>query len=129
MFCGECGTMNAEINQFCRNCGKRLTRHQPAIQQQSAPVAPDPLILKSSEPVIAPQPAVKKIRRDWVGILSLLLGILSWILLTLPCAILAIILGCASLYQVKKSTGKNAFVAIVGIILAMASVVTSFILG
>ncbi|MCX6683994.1 MAG: hypothetical protein NTZ37_04610 [Methanoregula sp.] len=59
---------------------------------------------------------------------SLIPGILSWILLTLPCAVLAVILGCTSLFLVKRSTGKITYIAIAGIILAIVSVATSFIL-
>lgn len=30
MFCGECGTQNADTRNFCLNCGKTLRRNQPS---------------------------------------------------------------------------------------------------
>lgn len=55
MFCGECGTQNPDTNQFCRNCGKPLPRHQPAVQPGTPPAArwnPD-AILFGSETILA----------------------------------------------------------------------------
>jgi hypothetical protein len=39
-----------------------------------------------------------------------------------------IILGAVSLYQVKKNTGKNAVIAIAGIILAIAAVAITLVI-
>jgi hypothetical protein len=117
MFCGECGTQNPETNRFCRNCGKPLKRQQTVAREAAVPVAPVPTAVTSP----APAPAGKR-RRNWTGIGSLIAGILSWIILTSLFAILAVILGCVSLFLVRKNTGKIAISAIAGIILAIAAI-------
>jgi|WetSurMetagenome_2_1015567.scaffolds.fasta_scaffold31608_2 hypothetical protein len=121
MFCGECGTQNPDTNRFCRNCGKLLKRQQPLVQDAVVPMAPVSPAVTSP----APTPAGKR-RRNWAGIGSIIAGILSWIILTSLFAILAVILGCVSLFLVRKNSGKIAISAIVGIILAVAAIAVTF---
>jgi hypothetical protein len=56
MFCGECGTENAETRKFCKNCGKPLRRPQPAPGAQAAAV-PAQAQQPAYPPVTPPQPA------------------------------------------------------------------------
>ncbi|WAC04081.1 MAG: hypothetical protein OS112_06300 [Methanoregula sp.] len=78
---------------------------QPAAQQPAAAVATKPA-------------------RNWIGIGSLILGILSWILYPYLLGFAAIIVGGYSVYTIKKTTGKIAFVAIAGVLIGLASIVT-----
>jgi hypothetical protein len=127
MFCGECGTQNPDTNQFCKNCGKPLKKGQPAAATGQVPVAPAP------PPVIIPattsvQPGTGKRKRNWTGILSLLCGILSWVILTTAIAVVAVAIGVFSLYKTRKVTGKIAYSAIAGIIIAVAAVLVSVVI-
>jgi len=123
MFCGECGTRNPDISEVCTNCGKPLRKSQPLVQP--APSA------DSTRPAVQPAAAalLAKRKRNWIGIGSLILGILSWVILTTLLAIVAIILGVFSLYKTKKETGKIAFSAIAGIVIAGTAVVVSLLLS
>jgi hypothetical protein len=134
MFCGECGTQNPDTNQFCRNCGKPLARRQPAAQPSQIPVtypaaqpAPAPAVSAAQPPVAAASPAqapalVAKRRLNWPGFVSLVLGILSWIIYTGIFAILAILLGIISLVWFRKATGRIGISAIIGIVFGIAAI-------
>jgi hypothetical protein len=133
MFCGECGTQNPDTNQFCRNCGKPLTRRQPAAQSlaqpapvpspypaaQPAPVAPQPSVV-SAAPVQVSATAPKR-KRNWLGILSLVLGILSWIILTGVFAMGAILIGIISFVWFRKASGKIGISSLIGIVFGIAA--------
>lgn len=137
MFCGECGTQNPDTNQFCRNCGKPLTRREPAAQSMAQP-SPVPAPYPAAQPVPAPSvsaqphltpaapgqipPAVAKRPKNWLGIVSLVLGILSWIILTVIFAIGAILLGIAGTLQFRKATGRLGISGILGTVLGLAAI-------
>jgi hypothetical protein len=75
--------------------------------------------------VVQPAAAVAvKPARNWAGIGSLVLGILSWLFYPYILGIAAVVIGGYSVYITKKVKGKIAFVAIVGILLGLASIVT-----
>ncbi|MGB9176275.1 MAG: zinc ribbon domain-containing protein [Methanoregula sp.] len=137
MFCGECGTQNPDSNQFCRNCGKPLIQRQPAAQPaaQPAPVPapypaaqPAPVPAAPSHPAVAaaasgPVPgAVSKHPEKWLGIVSLVFGILSWAILTVIFAIGAILLGVAGTFLLRKATGRIGISGIIGIVLGIAAI-------
>ena len=137
MFCSECGTQNPDTNQFCKNCGKPLPKRQPAAQPaaQPAPVpVPYPAAQPAAVPVASVPPAVPaatpatpapgavpKRKRNWLGWVSLILGLLSWGILTVIFAIGAILLGILSLILFRKATGRIGISSIIGIILGIAS--------
>jgi hypothetical protein len=137
MFCSECGTRNPDTNQFCRNCGKPLVKRHPSAQPvvqpapvpvtsppvQPAPAAPAPVQVPvaAAPPVQAPAAAMKR-TRNWLGVLSLVCGILSWGILTVVLAILAVLLGIVSLVVFRKATGKIGISGIIGILLGIAAV-------
>jgi len=66
--------------------------------------------------------AVQKRRWNWPGFLSLVFGLLSWGILTVILAILAILLGLVSLIWFKKSAGRIGISSIIGIILGIAAI-------
>lgn len=136
MFCGECGTQNPDTNQFCRNCGKPLSRQQPAAQSAvpstPAPVAPvpQPVIAAAPAPIPAPAPAAAPKRtRNWLGIVSLVFGILSWGVLTVILAIVAILLGSAGTFLFRKATGRIGISGIIGIVLGIAAIAVNIMLA
>lgn len=132
MFCGECGTQNPDTNQFCKNCGKPLIRRPPAAPQAPAPVVfvPPPVTAAASTPAPAPATgAVPKRARNWLGIASLILGILSWGILTVIVAIAAVLLGIVSIFLSRKATGRIGITSIIGIVLAIAAIIVSIALA
>ena len=127
MFCSECGTQNPDTNQFCKNCGKPLPRRQTAAQPAAA--APVPLVpvqqpVTAAAPAPAPGPAPKR-KRNWLGIISLILGILSWGILTVIVAIAAVLLGMISFLQFRKATGRIGISSLIGIVLGIAAIIVS----
>lgn len=135
MFCGECGTRNPDTNQFCSNCGKPLGKRQAASLAQPAPVsspaaapAPAPAVpVMQPSPIAVPAPAAvpnaaPKRRRNWLGFLSLIFGILSFVILTGILALGAILLGIISLVWFRKATGRIGISSIVGIILGIVAI-------
>ena len=136
MFCGECGTQNPDTNQFCRNCGKPLLKRQPAAQPAAAaPPAPAPVVFVpppvtdgASAPAPAPGTGPKR-ARNWLGIVSLILGILSWGVLTGIVAIAAVLIGIVSIFLSRKATGRIGISPIIGIILGIAAIVVSIALA
>lgn len=137
MFCSECGTQNPDTNQFCRNCGKPLPRRQPAAQPATAAPAPAPAIpvpppvtAEVSTPASAPaQGAALKRKRNWLGIVSLILGILSWGILTVIVAIAAVLIGITSLFLFRKASGRIGISSIIGILLGIAAIMVSIALA
>jgi hypothetical protein len=141
MFCGECGTQNPDTNQFCKNCGKPLARRQPAAQPPQTPVtypaaqpAPAPAVAAAQPPVTAaataPAPgAAPKRPKNWLGFVSLLLSILSWVILTGILAIAAILFGIVSLVWFRKATGRIGISSIIGIVLGIAAIAANMMLA
>jgi zinc-ribbon domain len=127
MFCGECGTQNPDTNQFCRNCGKPLTKRpaaQPAVLQPVQPAAVPVVPAPGPAPVATP-----KRKWNWPGIVSLILGILSWVILTGLLAIGAILLGIVALAWFRKATGRIGISALAGILLGTAAIAANLLLA
>ncbi len=137
MFCSECGTQNPDTNQFCRNCGKPLGRRQPSAAQPAAIPVPYP----AAQPVpaaaapyqppaapavqaAAPVPVTAPKRRwNWLGMGSLLCGIVSLAILPLILALAAILLGAVGTFLFRKATGRVGISGIIGIVLGIAAIV------
>jgi hypothetical protein len=141
MFCGECGTQNPDANQFCKNCGKPLRRpHQvPAPQPAAVPVQPVAAQPQAQPVYYQPQPAViqqpggiagataatpKNTGMVVLGILSVIAGIAAFIFYPYILGALAIVLGGISVFVTRKKTGKIAFIAVIGIIIGLAAILT-----
>jgi len=108
---------------------------QPASAQPATSSYYIPPVGSAQQPVIQhPAAAVEqhagavtvKPARNWAGIGSLVLGILSWIIIPYILGTLAVILGIVSLYKTKKSTGKIAIIAVVGIVIALAAMLVNY---
>ena len=111
----------------------------PPAGSQQKPAAAQPLQQPAAQPAAAPayyippagisppaQAAVAvsiKPKRNWTGILSLILGIISWAFYPYIFAIAAIAIGSYSIYTTRKITGKIAIIAIAGIIIGLASII------
>jgi len=154
MFCGECGTQNPDANQFCRNCGAPLSR-KPAAPSVSRPQEPHPSSVpagaSSIQPVIpasypsAPAPVTSYQQsaavqhppavsapgkaKNWLGIASLIFGILSWFVLTSLFAGGAILLGIAGTVLFRKTTGRIGKSGILGIVFGFAAIAVTIALG
>jgi hypothetical protein len=132
MFCTECGAQNPDTNQFCQNCGKPLGRQQAAAPAASPATVPQPAPAPAgtpSVPVMRPATAAAPTRaRNWPGIVSIILGILSWAVLTGILAIGAVLLGIISLVWFRKMTGRTGISSIIGIVLGIAAIVITIAL-
>jgi hypothetical protein len=145
MFCGECGTQNPDTNQFCKNCGKPLARRQvpapaaapvPAYQPAPVPAAPQsPQPAQASAvpyqlPVTAAAPAALPGRRwNWLGMVSIIPGILSLVIMPLILGLSAILLGIAGTFLFRKATGRIGISGIIGIVLGIAAFMITIVLA
>jgi hypothetical protein len=70
-----------------------------------------------------PSPAeIPKRKWNWLGFISIIFGVLSWGILTVILAILAILLGIISLVLFRKSAGRIGISSLIGIILGIAAI-------
>jgi hypothetical protein len=116
MFCGECGTENPDTNSFCKNCGKTLKRSPQAVPVPPPPPPTNTVVLQQT--VKAP--------RNWLGIGSVILGILAWLLIPYILGCIAVILGIISIYKWKKERNTLAIAGIAGILIAVAGMLVNF---
>ncbi len=93
---------------------------QMTVQQSSAVVyrqtAPYQEPVKSSSLAAA-------IRQDWIGIISVIMGLIAFYYFPYLAGILAVVLGGYSVYAVRKKTGSIAFIAIAGIIIGLSAMI------
>ena len=135
MFCGECGAQNPDTNQFCNNCGKPLKKPGAAAQP---PPPPPPVTPGAPQPAASPSyyippagtgtsPLPKaKPERDWPGIGSIVLAILSWLVIPYILGLIAIFFGGISVKNAKKSEQKSPVLGIIGIVIALVSLLVNF---
>jgi hypothetical protein len=76
-----------------------------------------------------PVPVVPKRKRNWLGIISLLPGILSWGILTLILGVVAILLGVVSLVMFRKATGRIGISSLIGIVFGIAAIAVKIALA
>src|SRR5579872_4074319 len=91
MFCGHCGTQNAEGAKFCSSCGKPVEAGPPAaaaIPVQTTNLPPG---------FIAPPTTSGR------AVASLLFGFLFF---AFPFAVAAVVLGHLALSEIRKSAGR-----------------------
>jgi hypothetical protein len=147
MFCGECGAQNPDTNQFCRNCGKPLARRQPAgpgaapapgyqaapVPGAAPPVQPAPAPAVPYQPpaaAAAPAPAAAPKRQwNWLGMVSVIPGILSLGILPVLLGLGAILLGIVGIILFRKSTGRIGISGIIGMVLGIAAIAITILLG
>lgn len=132
MFCGECGTRNPDTNHFCKNCGRPLKTARPAL-----PVSPHSpgLVTAPAQPVsYAPPAAAQRVtdnppavtgnpQRTWLGIVSLIPAIASWILYPVLLGIIAVVLGMGSLWLWKQQGTRFPASAVIAIIVGLLAIV------
>jgi hypothetical protein len=129
MFCGECGTANPDTNKFCKNCGRPLGKPRQAPEPAATvPVIPAvPLPQPAGTVAVQPSPgSTIRPTRNWSGIASLILALTSWAVYPYIIAIIAIITGIYSLFRTRKKTGKIAWIALAGIVIALALILFNF---
>lgn len=145
MFCGECGTPNPDTNQFCKNCGKPLRKpqHAPAPNPAAAPVPAPTAPVQQAQPAYYQPPAgyapaaavpasAAAVARPALnkgllalGIVGIILGIVSWFFYPYLCGIAAVVLGGVSFYKAENKMGIVAILAVVAIVIGLASVVVT----
>jgi hypothetical protein len=144
MFCGECGTKNPDTNKFCITCGKPLKK-TPAGAQSAQPPAIDipqqpedslphpfstgwtvpnnPVKVVKSSAAVAQETKPKK---NWVAIACLGLSLLSCVTYPYILGILAVLTGAGAIYMERKQVGKVPVLAVLGILIALGSMVLNF---
>lgn len=121
MFCDECSTQNPDTNQFCNNCGKPLNKSQttaPVVQPAPLQVQEKP----SASSTLTPEAGIKQ-KRTWLGIISLIPAIFSWIIYPILLGFVAIILGIVSIYLWKRQGTRFPASAVISIIIGLLAVV------
>lgn len=98
MFCPQCGTENPDEATACSNCGASLQVPSPDIPQ----------------PPYIPAPPTSN-----MALVSLIMGILGWVVLPVIGSVLAVVFGHAALGDIDRSGGQigGRGIAQVGLIL------------
>jgi hypothetical protein len=144
VFCGDCGTKNPDTNKFCIYCGKPLRKTPAAAQPVPPPVIEisrqpqdilsppfstggtvpnNPIKVVTSSAAVEPETKSKK---NWVAIACLGLSFLSWVTYPYFIGILAILIGAGAIYRERKEAGKVPVLAVLGILIALGSMVLNF---
>jgi Na+/H+-dicarboxylate symporter len=77
--------------------------------------------------MVTPTPLAKqKKKRNWIGIGSLIFGLLSWVLFPIILGLLAVIIGIVAVWSAKKAGSKIPVSAIVGIIIGLLAIVLNY---
>lgn len=99
MFCPKCGAQNPDGATFCATCGEAFAAPQATVQV----------------PAGAP-----KVPGKGLGIASLVLGIVAFIIFGIPCSITGLVLGAVGLAKAKAAGMKNGM-ALAGVILSIVA--------
>jgi len=127
MFCGECGTENPETNRYCKNCGRTLKTATPAAPSAAAtsrpatvPSQPQPV----ADPAVPPGPGAMP-KRTWLGIISLIPAIFSWILYPVLLGIVAIAFGIASIALARRQGTRFPVAGVIAIIIGLLAIIVN----
>lgn len=131
MVCAQCGATSDEGQRFCYNCGARLDAQASAPQptavasheggqqawQQPAPIQPGGY--QQAPGAYLPQP----IPNSNMAIISLVAGIVSWVLLPVIAAIAAVVTGHMARREIRESGGRLSGdgLALIGLVLGYAN--------
>lgn len=133
MHCPNCGNNNDDKAQFCYNCGMRLLQDAPSTAGQptqvlpSAVPPPPPSLIMPNSPNQPPTmytgyPMTAAPVINTVAIVSLILGIVGWILPIGLIALGAVISGHIARNQIRQSNG-----TMTGDKLALAGMILGYI--
>lgn len=102
MFCPQCGTENPDEATACSNCGSSLQLPSPDVTQPPRVAAPP---------------------TSSMALVSLIMGILGWVVLPIIGSVLAVVFGHAALGEIDRSEGEigGRGMAQVGLILGYVS--------
>lgn len=135
MFCGECGTDNPKTNRYCKNCGRTLKKETTAAPVATAPSQPvtarPPEVPHQPQPMEAPAvtpviPGPGEVpKRTWLGIISLIPAILSWILYPVLLGIVAVVFGITSIALARKTGTKFPVAGVIAIIIGLLAIIVN----
>ncbi len=139
MVCAQCGAVSDEGQRFCYNCGARLEPQAAGAPQAPAQTAPPPSLTPPVQPQPLGQPvgyqqapaaySTVAVPNSNLAIISLVSGILGWVLLPLIAAIVAVITGHMARREIRQSGGQLAGdgLALIGMILGYAQLALTFL--
>lgn len=131
MQCVQCGATSDEGQRFCYNCGARLgVQNLPPAPTIAPPLPPAPPQHPGSyQPPTAYQPGF--IPNSTLAIASVVSGVLSWVILPLIGAIVAVITGHMARNEIRNANGRLAGggLATIGLILGYAQFVVAIVGG
>jgi len=144
MNCNVCGTQLADGAVFCPNCGNAVQANNPQQPQQQPFQQPNFQQPNFQQPNFQQpgfqQPGFQQPFQQpdtptpgkALGIVSMILGILSLVLfcyyyLSIPCAIVSIILSCIGKSQAKKA-GKSLGMATAGLVCSIVALAIDIII-
>ncbi len=106
MFCPQCGTENPQEATACSNCGSSLEASTTGVAQSA----------------YAPAPPTSN-----TALVSLIMGILGWVVLPVIGSLLAVVFGHAALGEIDRSGGRigGRGLAQAGLILGYAGLAVS----
>ncbi|MDO9550325.1 MAG: hypothetical protein Q7J03_05070 [Methanoregula sp.] len=96
---------------------------QPTPAQAAAPVQPSCDIPPAGAQAASAPAVTEKPNRTWLGIISLIPAILSWVLYPVLFGIIAVVLGIASIYLAKKQGTKFPASAVIAIIIGLLAII------
>lgn len=139
MVCPHCGATSDEGQRFCYNCGARIESQPAAGAQQPGAFPPPPaaVLPPQQEQGLPPAPAPlqygsyqqpggyvpQAIPNSTLAIVSLVCGIVSWVVLPVLAGIAAVITGHMARNEIRQSGGRVSGdgLALIGLVLGYAN--------
>lgn len=138
MRCAQCGAISDEGQRFCYNCGARLeAQYAPPTQPAPSMPIPPPAPIQPGQyqsPGTYQSPPVgygaPVIPNSNMAIISLVSGILAWVIVPFIAALIAIVTGHMARNEIRQSGGRLAGegMAVIGMVLGYAQMAL-FVIG